>query len=77
MHFNCIQRRLPRIAKNGVSSMSMEHIVNKMWTTICCDYDFFPLTASLRRAMRLFLVTIMYLIDIIIVFLDKIYIKMS
>jgi hypothetical protein len=41
-----------------ISRMSMEHIVNKMWTTISCDWENSPLTGEARSAVRKFLATI-------------------
>jgi hypothetical protein len=35
--------------------MSMEHIVNKVWTTISCDWEMSPLTAGSQSAIRKFL----------------------
>jgi hypothetical protein len=61
----------------AISRMSMEHIVNKMWTTICCDWENSPLTPEAQSAMRKFLGTIVQLIEFIVISRSKISLKKS
>jgi hypothetical protein len=61
----------------AISRMSMEHIVNKMWTTIYCDWEISPLTREAQGAVRKFIGTIVQLIELVIIFRSKISLKKS
>jgi hypothetical protein len=61
----------------AISRMSMGHIVDKMWTTISCDWENSPLTPEAQSAVRKFLGTIVQLIELVIIFRPKISSKKS
>jgi hypothetical protein len=75
-HFNGDRRADGKMTR-AISRMSMEHIVNKMWTTICCDWENSPLTPEAQSAMRKFLGTIVQLIEFIVISRSKISLKKS